>query len=57
MISDAQFAERIARTDAELAARGRSPFIESPVVYRLLDAILASHAERERKEQTAAVAD
>jgi hypothetical protein len=43
LVTDEEHAERIKRIKAELVAAGRKPYIESPVVYRLLDAVLAEH--------------
>jgi hypothetical protein len=54
-LSEEEIARRVERIRAERVAAGKPPNIESPVVYRLLDAVLANHAERQHKEQNPAV--
>ena len=49
-VSEADIAEEVERIKAERVAKGLPPTIQSPHVYRLLDAVLASHAEREKRQ-------
>jgi hypothetical protein len=49
MTAAERFVERI---QAERAARGQDPTIQSPAVYRLLDAVLARRADRENTPET-----
>jgi hypothetical protein len=48
---EAQLAQFVARIRAERAAMGRPPTIQCPAGYRILAAVLASHAEDERTER------
>lgn len=48
-ITSEQHAARIARIREERKAAGRSPCIESPVVYQLLDAVLAANQKTTKK--------
>jgi len=46
-MTDEEHADRIARIRADRAAIGREPFITSPVVYRLLAAVVTDRAPQQ----------
>lgn len=48
-MNDRERAARTARIQAERAARGQPPLIQSPAVYRLLAAVLSAAEQDERE--------